>query len=92
MTQELQTITIGESTFLINELPSDVKELIRIHQKWTADVTESKLRLAKDEAAVRQAANEIMGAIRAAEERGVLKPYSDDPVVEAPAVKEEPSA
>ncbi len=90
MTQEVQTITIGENTYAINELPSDVKELIRIHQKWSADVTESKLRLAKDEAAVRQAANEILTAIRTAEERGDLKPMSVD--TEAPVAKEEPTA
>lgn len=90
MTQEVQTITIGENTYAINELPSDAKELIRIHQKWSADVTESKLRLAKDEAAVRQAANEILTAIRTAEERGDLKPMSAD--ADAPVAKEEPTA
>lgn len=90
MTQEVQTITIGENTYAINELPSDAKELISIHQKWSADVTESKLRLAKDEAAVRQAANEILTAIRTAEERGDLKPMSVD--AEVPVAKEEPTA
>ncbi len=61
---ERKTIKIGEKDYFEDTLPSNVKQLIQIYSQWNADVVKARLKVSKNEAAIRDIFREILEAVQ----------------------------
>lgn len=65
MSQNQAVLTIDGVQYEVDKLSDKVKNLLSIYQKWEAEVLESKLTFAKNEAALRDLTREISEVVKA---------------------------
>jgi hypothetical protein len=59
------TITFNNKTYVAKDLPSDIRELVNIHQKWTVKIGEAREEVFKYEAAIRGLLSELENRFKA---------------------------
>lgn len=60
----MSTIIAGDEQIVIENLPEGIQKLIKIYEKWSAELVDQKLSIAKTEAALRDLSREIQEAIK----------------------------
>lgn len=93
----MSTINIAGKNYEVELMSEGVKRLITIHGKWSTDVEDTRLELAKGEAALRDLSREIVDAIsketqaeivvEATEESSVAEPDSQEVAASAVLAK-----
>lgn len=53
------TITVGDQTFLIADLPPETQRIVNIYRSWEADLDKARIEVFKYEAALRGLTKEL---------------------------------